>query len=288
MPASDDHGDWTLALKPSLPMNEDDLFEQEAQFLRDASARLTAGALSVEDAERLARTAVAHLDRLLTVSRRLVRHADRSEARLRERQQALHELSARLAYQSRHDGLTGLLNRAAFVERAEAVLRVGQCVLILLDLDFFKSINDRYGHPVGDAVLRAFADTLRAWSDTSIPATATADLPAVEAGSEETGDGLRRGLGRLGGEEFGVVWAAVDKDRAQAELDRLLIAVRDIRIPAEPGLRVTVSGGAVWVESPGPTFETAYVCGDDALYRAKVGGRNRVEWVDDCQSSQAA
>lgn len=286
-------------------MTEDDLFQNEARFLREAADTLASGALSAEVAERLARTAIAHLDRLLTVSRRLVRHADRSEARLRERHRALRELSARLAYQSRHDGLTGLLNRSSFVEHAARVLREERCALVLLDVDFFKSINDRFGHPVGDAVLRAFADVLRGWAGTlaapSWPDGPTVIGEPVDATSWPVGDygegattvtardAARLALGRLGGEEFGVVIAGPpDLQWAHEAVARLLDAVRALRIESELGLRVTASAGAVWVEPPGLAFEAAYVCGDDALYRAKVAGRNWVEWVADCLARNAA
>ncbi|MFN4263106.1 MAG: GGDEF domain-containing protein [Thioalkalivibrionaceae bacterium] len=309
-------------------MSDDDLFQAEARFLRQSRARLAEiksdfDAQDDESTRQVALTAIEHLERLLTMSRRLVRHADRSEARLRETNQRLLELSAKLEFQSRHDGLTGLFNRVAFLECAEAALERGACALILLDIDFFKNVNDRYGHPVGDAVLRAFAQTLRDWvrgwqsggemsrnndpmpvfessagkppPDTSeavaeadpplngLIATDDAGLPASVSGpSDIRHQGLEVALGRLGGEEFGIILGPITQPQAYAAVDRLLEGVRAIRIAEEPGLRITTSAGALWSNEPGLDFDMAYVCGDDALYRAKMGGRNRVEWVDDC------
>ncbi len=154
------------------------------------------------------------------------------------------------------DGLTGLANRraaadalhaeAARAERLETPLSV-----VLADLDGFKEVNDEHGHAVGDAVLRAFADVLR---DT----LRDSDL-----------------AGRWGGEEFLLLLPGADKEGAAQLAERVRIGLAARRIPSVPGLRVTASFGVA--EYAGETnTEQLVAAADDALYRAKRGGKDRV------------
>lgn len=170
---------------------------------------------------------------------------------LAERDVALREL----AEQAVTDPLTGLRNRRGFLAEAEAALarcaRAGQAAaVVMVDLDRFKSINDRHGHPAGDAVLRATAASLRA--------------------------GLRAGdvAGRLGGEEFVLLLPDADLDAAIATADRLRAALT-AAVPHPGGGRVTASFGVAPVE--GLDVSPALSAADEALYRAKQGGRDRVE-----------
>lgn len=167
----------------------------------------------------------------------------------------LHRVAERRA---RVDSLTGLANRRRADEALEAELarsdRLGDPTgLILLDVDDFKAVNDRYGHPTGDEVLRAVAATLR-------DAVRQIDTAA-----------------RWGGEEFAVVLPATDLDGASqlAERLRAALAEREIVGPDDQTLRVTASFG-VAASLPGSTPERLVETADDALYRAKRAGKNRV------------
>jgi diguanylate cyclase (GGDEF)-like protein len=155
------------------------------------------------------------------------------------------------------DALTGLANRRAATEalRAEAAraerLQTPLSV-VLADLDGFKEVNDEHGHAVGDAVLRAFADVLR--------------------------DTVRESdvAGRWGGEEFLLLLPGADEEGAAQLAERVRVRLAERNIPGAPGLRVTASFG-VAEYSGESNSEQLVVAADGALYRAKRGGKNRVE-----------
>jgi diguanylate cyclase (GGDEF)-like protein len=176
----------------------------------------------------------------LIVSHRLASvRRERREAEARE---------AKLRALADTDPLTGLLNRRGFVAGVESALAAGRGVgLILLDLDEFKSINDGFGHDVGDRVLSAVARTLLAHA------------------GEAT-------VGRLGGEEFGVAVAGLPAPALARLAERLRRSVAALRVEAGPS-RVTASFG---VSMETASFEALYRSADRALYRAKAQGRNRV------------
>ena len=159
------------------------------------------------------------------------------------------------------DGLTGCLNRsttdAMLLHELQRNRRLGTpLAFVLMDLDHFKSVNDRHGHRVGDAVLRQFAHTVR--------------------------DRLRDSdvLGRTGGEEFALILPATDGPGALGLADQIRRVVESSWVTNERGLRVqfTVSAG-IAVAQPGDdsTPEHMYGRADKALYAAKRAGRNRVE-----------
>lgn len=172
--------------------------------------------------------------------------------KLRELAIANHKLAALAAT----DGLTGLLNRGALVARAEALLaaqggaRSSPRALIIVDVDKFKAINDRFGHVQGDEVLVLVAKALRA-------ATRDGDL-----------------VGRLGGEEFGVFLP--DADGAEEIAERIRAAVATIRFaPTGAPHPVSVSVGVAASVRAVP-FRDLFKIADARLYRAKEAGRNRV------------
>ncbi len=166
--------------------------------------------------------------------------------------------SRRLRALSLVDQLTGAASRRAFdaaaVEALAADRRNGTALsLLVLDIDRFKAINDRYGHPVGDRVLAA---TVRAWQ----ALLRDRDL-----------------LARIGGEEFVVVCPDTVAGKAHAIANRLLDATEALRFDdIDPALRVGVSIGVAQAQA-GDTVETVLARADAALYRAKQAGRGRVE-----------
>jgi diguanylate cyclase (GGDEF)-like protein/PAS domain S-box-containing protein len=162
------------------------------------------------------------------------------------------------------DGLTGIANRRAFdgaLEREwKLTLRHGtQISLLLLDIDHFKPFNDQYGHQVGDNCLRAVAQAVaRAVRSTDVVA-------------------------RYGGEELAVILPQVDVDGARDTAEKVRAAIEGLWIShgGNPGGWVTVSiGAATALARVGGTMrmpEGLLQAADHALYRAKRGGRNRVE-----------
>lgn len=164
--------------------------------------------------------------------------------------------------QSRIDGLTGLANRREFIEVLERRLRLADAGmrtgLLILDVDHFKAINDSLGHAAGDACLAALAQRLQAHF----------------AGPGEL-------CARLGGEEFAVVFDPAAGDPvARAEAFRA--GLEDAPLVFEDACRaVAVSLGGVVFDPRLPAgADVLYRQADAALYRAKVGGRNRVCWAD--------
>jgi diguanylate cyclase len=192
------------------------------------------------------------IDEILDANRSLQSRLDTAEVRLEQQTQ---ELSAYLT-EARTDALTGLPNRRAFDQGIDEAFknwkekRVG-FALALLDIDFFKSINDNLGHPAGDAVLVEVAGRLKRFAGTEFK------------------------IGRYGGEEFAVLIQTTLKPAAQQiEKLRLLICDSPVMIEQKP-VRVTVSCGVAEIrddERLGELFHRS----DTALYSAKVGGRNRV------------
>ena len=163
------------------------------------------------------------------------------------------ELEERLTHEAATDALTGLLNRRAFIERVDAERAArSTTTLAMLDIDHFKAVNDTHGHPAGDTVLRAFAGICRA-----------------AAGPEAV-------IGRIGGEEFGVLLAGHPLPEAEAILEKLRAAIQSARIDiGDREIGITASIGATEVEA-GPTASEFLNRADKALYEAKNAGRNRL------------
>lgn len=228
-----------------------ELFETEMQALGRAQAVVEATGLEVEQYRGALKDLMQQYRRLMRETHRLIRHGDRTEAELNSVNARLQQLSAELDYKARHDSLTGILNRSAVFDLAQRHLRKGPLALILLDIDFFKHINDRYGHPAGDAVLKELAER----------------LCGTLAGQGE--------VGRVGGEEFTILLPDTALDDATAVAESIRRSIADTAFASLPGHAITASFGVGWNDS-GTEFEIAYSCADAALYRAKNEGRNRV------------
>jgi diguanylate cyclase (GGDEF)-like protein len=159
---------------------------------------------------------------------------------------------------ARTDALTGILNRRGFLEQSASSKRwamdLKPTAVMLIDLDNFKSINDRFGHAVGDRVLRIFAET------------AASCIPSA---------GL---IGRWGGDEFVAVLYDTERDEAQTAAQRMQAAFQKLAADID-GYKVnaTLSIGMV-LSSEGPLDLSALLGqADEALYLAKELGRNRIE-----------
>jgi diguanylate cyclase (GGDEF)-like protein len=165
---------------------------------------------------------------------------------------------AELRHLSRHDALTGLLNRRAFEEqltREIVVSRRGARApgLLMIDVDHFKRINDSLGHAAGDAALREVARRLA--------------------------EGARGGdtVGRLGGEEFAVLLPATDEPGVRAAAERLRRLIADVPLAVvEGGYAATVSVGAAVCDPAHDDAGCLLQRADTGLYRAKAEGRDRV------------
>lgn len=162
-----------------------------------------------------------------------------------------------LKRESQTDALSRLLNRRGFEEQSRSEVRIAQrrgmpMALIVCDLDHFKSINDTYGHAVGDAVIRSFADRLR--------------------------NGLGPGpiVGRVGGEEFSILLRGANASTARLLAEGIRTSFSMLPMADLPeDLRTSASFGvAEWVD--GESVEQFFIRADEALYEAKKAGRDCV------------
>ncbi|NOX53030.1 MAG: GGDEF domain-containing protein [Planctomycetes bacterium] len=165
--------------------------------------------------------------------------------------------------QARQDGLTELANRRAFdvqIEREieEARRNGSECSLVLLDFDHFKSINDRYGHQAGDAVLRTASRMIR-----------------EQVGRIRSGD--RALIARYGGEEVAVILPGFGVSGAMRVAESIRSAVANTEIPiGGQTIRVTLSAGLATFPVHAQSVQELIAAADAALYQAKQAGRNRV------------
>jgi len=167
-------------------------------------------------------------------------------------------LQAELVHSAHYDSLANVFNRGTFLAECEREVsrsaRGGAAFsLAIFDLDRFKQVNDRYGHPAGDQVLRGFAEVLRS----SIRKYDT--------------------VGRYGSEEFGLLMPQTGKDAAVLAADRMRRALETRGISVDVGrIDVTVSGGVATYGVDGDDWDALLSAADTALYAAKASGRNRI------------
>ena len=158
------------------------------------------------------------------------------------------------------DQLTELYTRAYFLELSKKEMERASryehdLTLIYFDVDHFKSINDRYGHYIGDLVLRQIGDVCRK------------ELRNIDI------------CGRLGGEEFVIILPESSIENAISVSERLRVAVKDIKVPGKEGvIVVSASFGVAAVRQDEKDFDELLKRADKALYRAKMNGRDRVEY----------
>jgi len=228
---------------------------------RDLEAAFTAGATDyitkpVNAVELLARVELA-----LSLKRELDCRSSREE--LMEVVRQLEEVNQKLLYLSSLDGLTGIANRRSFDESLDREWRRGiryntSLSLIMIDVDFFKAYNDTYGHQAGDDCLKQVAGALRS------VVRRPGDLVA-----------------RYGGEEFVVILPGTHLEGALVVAEALRVAVETLKIHhagSELSRQITISlGVATTVPSRGSSPAALVAAADQALYKAKQEGRNRVK-----------
>jgi diguanylate cyclase (GGDEF)-like protein len=173
------------------------------------------------------------------------------------------ERGRRIREMVHRDGLTGLLNHATLMAELEHSVEYARrhdesFAFIMVDVDHFKRVNDRYGHLVGDQVLlhvaKIFQSTARA-----------SDL-----------------IGRYGGEEFALILRRTDQPGAAVLADKLrkALAERPAVVGPDESIPVRVCMGVACYPADGTTAATLATQADEALYRAKAGGRDRVEYAE--------
>jgi diguanylate cyclase (GGDEF)-like protein len=177
-------------------------------------------------------------------------HTDISEQKL---------VAQELERQARTDHLTGVSNRGYFMELAEHELRRSvrygtPLTVFMMDIDFFKQINDRYGHKVGDTVLKKLTEVC-------LEALREVDI-----------------LGRMGGEEFAIILPETVIGEGAEVAERLRKTIAETAIPMEAGLPLhcTVSIGVTTLASMDDNIDVLLNLADKALYEAKNAGRNKV------------
>lgn len=174
-----------------------------------------------------------------------------------------HGVCARYERLAQHDGLTSLFNRVTFQQRLtralESARRDGRFqvhALMFIDLDDFKQINDRFGHLVGDQVLRRIARLL-----------------VSQVRGRDT-------VARIGGDEFVILLENCSAETARQMAERIAQAVRGLQLPTEVGVcQVTASIGVTPIGAGTSSVEEALAAADRAHYRAKRSGKNRVHDV---------
>ena len=211
----------------------------------------------ITDAKGAVRGVLATFDDLTDLERKQI-ELRQTVTQLQKSRQELQEKTVELEYLATRDSLTGCLNRRAFFEKTEflfltATQNDSELSCIMVDIDHFKSINDRYGHATGDKVIQ---------------------LVTAELRSNARPDDL---VGRYGGEEFCIMLPGVGCEDAVAIAERLRTQVKGAsqgRFTAS--VRITASFGvAALTEDIGNPSELVN-CADKALYVAKESGRNRV------------
>lgn len=165
--------------------------------------------------------------------------------------QRLYETQFRLAHQVHHDALTGLPNRLLFAERLDAAIRDGPFVLIFVDLDDFKEVNDRFGHAGGDELLCAVGERLQRC-----------------IGDADT-------LARIGGDEFAILIDG-EFDAPEVVADRIRVALRDPFAIHGSSIRVRASMGLVRPDAahPAPTSDDLLRQADVSMYAGKRVGKD--------------
>jgi len=223
--------------------------ETDVQSLTAIAAQAT---IAIENA-RLYQQAQDEIAERIKVEEELRRHRDHLEELVKERTAEVHRLAITDPL------ITDVFNRRHLMVLGNQALNQAQryhhpLAAIMLDIDYFKQVNDTYGHAIGDETLRKLADQLRA------------DLRSTDI------------LGRYGGEEFVILMPETDLQTAYESAERLLVNIRVLRISTpknEFGFTASI-GVAELDHASQQTIDNLIARADEAMYAAKDAGRNRV------------
>lgn len=204
-------------------------------------------------------TEAARLSQMVkTQTEMLLRVKNELEMELEEQK----EREKDLQYQASTDPLTNLLNRRAFFERCAYEIEYAmhhntELSLLIIDIDNFKMVNDTYGHQTGDHAIIAVAENIAA-------IIRTTDI-----------------LARIGGEEFSLLMPMTGRESAHQLGERIRLNIAEKKIEVEDQvLQLTVSIGLAVFQKEDPDIQTVFKRSDQALYRAKENGRNRVCYLE--------
>ncbi len=192
------------------------------------------------------------------------------EVLVAERTQALEESNRKLEALATQDSLTGLLNHSTSIKMVARALNGSlrhnyAIAVVMVDIDFFKLLNDNYGHQAGDDILCAIAQVL------------SSDLRSTDS------------CGRYGGEEFILLLTHLEMAEVKALCERLRMLISQIHSVKAPGAKVTASMGIAMcypVHSHQYTVDTLIAAADQALYKAKEQGRNKVCFAPSLQLAE--
>jgi diguanylate cyclase (GGDEF)-like protein/PAS domain S-box-containing protein len=263
---------WNLGARNITGLNEQEVIGRPYAWLFGSSGRLNANQML--HSARVNRHHRAEPNRIHKHGRELLVHSTLDAVRDENGEitgfvEVFHDITEQklreqaLFYRATRDTLTGALNRGHFTEIASQEIERAQrflepLSLVMLDIDHFKTINDTWGHPVGDKAIVACAQACQA--------------------------ALRRidSVGRVGGEEFAILLPRANKEPAYEMACRLRLAIATQRIESPGGsFGFTASLGVATLHSQVRDLQGLMRNADAALYQAKRGGRNRVEvWFE--------
>jgi diguanylate cyclase (GGDEF)-like protein len=191
-------------------------------------------------------------EQLMTANKQLEARVAQRTVELAEKADALEEANEKLQVLANIDGLTGVLNRRAFVEQLEMFARIKPNIaLIMIDIDHFKRVNDNYGHGMGDQVLKRLSSILL----------------DVKRGDDR--------VGRFGGEEFIILLQDISIAGLDSYCKRLLKEIHDIDFSDMPSMpRITVSIGTTMAVLVERNIDQLIQQADEAMYYVKNNGRN--------------
>ncbi|HFD87150.1 MAG TPA: EAL domain-containing protein [Gammaproteobacteria bacterium] len=229
-----------------------------AIFLMGGQALILTSSLEGDERFKLLLVATIPLLVVFWIGLRLIRSLSHRERILRDKASKSEESARNLKWEASHDSLTRLINRREFKNRAEQLCRQAEMagahhVMLFLDLDQFKSVNDTCGHHAGDALLKNLPPKLQQC-----------------LGEHDT-------LARIGGDEFGVLLPGATIERGIEIADAISRTVRDFRFFWHGRLfEIGISIGVVPIEYDHCHLQTVFNAADTACYTAKEAGRNQI------------
>jgi|GEM_PF-6438057 len=163
-----------------------------------------------------------------------------------------------LQRESRIDGLTGLYNKDTEEKLVKSALPMSKSgYLLMIDVDNFKALNDRFGHHIGDSILKRLGKVLR-----------------------DTFNGFDAIAGRVGGDEFLIYIAGISKDKVTEKADHILSAASDFCIDQKNTVHISTSIGIAAYPADGVSYDFLYVAADTAMYQAKRAGKNTFRFYE--------